>query len=61
MKVPLIIYADTEPLLEKLGICHCDPEFCEISKNTFFTEHLWATASEYRNRCSTKLYERAQF
>ena len=19
-------------------------EFCEISKNTFFTEHLWATA-----------------
>ena len=21
----------------------CD--FCEISKNTFFTEHLWATAS----------------
>ena len=21
-------------------------EFCEISKNIFFTEHLWATASE---------------
>ena len=21
------------------------PEFCEISKNTSFTEHLWATAS----------------
>ena len=20
-------------------------EFCEISKNTYFTEHLWATAS----------------
>ena len=20
-------------------------EFCEISKNTFFTEHLWATAA----------------
>ena len=20
-------------------------EFCEISKNTFFTEHLWANAS----------------
>ena len=20
-------------------------EFCEISKNTFFTEHLWASAS----------------
>ena len=23
-------------------------EFCEISKNTFFTEHLWATASVYQ-------------
>ena len=22
-------------------------EFCEISKNIFFTEHLWATAPEY--------------
>ena len=21
-------------------------EFCEISKKTFFTEHLWATASD---------------
>ena len=21
-------------------------EFCEISKNTFFTKHLWVTASE---------------
>ena len=21
-------------------------EFCEISKNTFFTEHLWETASD---------------
>ena len=21
-------------------------EFCEISKNTFFTEHLWTAASE---------------
>ena len=20
-------------------------EFCQISKNTFFTEHLWTTAS----------------
>ena len=23
-------------------------EFCEISKNIFFTEHLWATASVIR-------------
>ena len=23
-------------------------EFCEISKGTFFTEHLWATASGTR-------------
>ena len=22
-------------------------EFCEISKNTFFTEHIWATASGF--------------
>ena len=22
-------------------------EFCKISKNLFFTEHLWATASKY--------------
>ena len=22
-------------------------EFCEFSKNTFFTEHLWATASDF--------------
>ena len=24
-------------------------EFCEISKNTFFTEHLWTTVSEWKN------------
>ena len=23
-------------------------EFCKISKNTFFTEHVWTTASGYR-------------
>ena len=22
-------------------------EFCKVSKNTFFTEHIWATASAY--------------
>ena len=28
-------------------------EFCEISKNIFFTEHLWTTASVYlRNLCT---------
>ena len=25
-------------------------EFCEISKNVFLTEHLWATASELKYR-----------
>ena len=25
-------------------------EFCEISKNTFFTEHLWTTASKQINK-----------
>ena len=29
-------------------------EFCEISKNTFFTEHLWATASEDEIQCTCK-------
>ena len=24
-------------------------EFCDISKNTFFTEHIWTTASKYSN------------
>ena len=24
-------------------------EFCELSKNTLFTEHLWARAPEYNN------------
>ena len=28
-------------LCKKVFFC----EFCEISKNTFFTEHLWTTAS----------------
>ena len=27
-------------------------EFCEISKNTFFTEHLWTTASVYNTEVS---------
>ena len=30
-------------------------EFCEIFKNAFFTEHLWATASE-SNIFSVKIY-----
>ena len=32
-------------------VCSC--EFCEISKNTFFTEHLWATASVAASEPST--------
>ena len=27
-------------------------EFCEISKNTFFTEHLWTTASVSNRKCA---------
>ena len=27
----------------------CSSEFCEISKNTFFTEHFWATVSTKSN------------
>ena len=27
----------------------CSSEFCEIFKNTFFTEHFWATVSTKSN------------
>ena len=30
-------------------------EFCEISKNTVFTEHLWATASAHENNLTIAL------
>ena len=33
----------TKETLAQLFSC----EFWEISKNTFFTEHLWATASDF--------------
>ena len=33
--------------IEKETLAHVfSYEFCEISKNTFFIEHLWATASD---------------
>ena len=36
----------TATLLKKESLTQVfSREFCEISKNTFFTEHLWATAS----------------
>ena len=28
-------------------------EYCEISKNKFFTEHLWTTASEQMKQCGS--------
>ena len=31
-------------------------EFCEIFKNTFFTEHLWATASEEHLRTAAPTF-----
>ena len=30
-------------------------EFCEVYKNTFFTEHLWATASVIMRRSDLSL------
>ena len=37
-------FTETQNLQETLAqVFSC--EFCEISKNTFFTEHLWKTAS----------------
>ena len=35
-------------LLEKRLAHVFSCEFCEISKNTFFTEHRWTTASDYK-------------
>ena len=32
-------------------------EFCEISKNIFFTEHLWVTASEELNTFLIYFYQ----
>ena len=32
-------------------------EFCQISNNTFFTEHLWATASILREERRLKQIE----
>ena len=29
-------------------------ELCEISKNTYFTEHLWATAAVYHKKFITE-------
>ena len=31
-------------------------KFCEICKNTFFTEHLWAALSELNNLDSVKSF-----
>ena len=31
---------------ETLALYVFSYEFCEISKNTFFTEHVWTTASD---------------
>ena len=33
-------------------------EFCEIFKNTLFTEHLFTTASEYREDLQKKYVQR---
>ena len=32
-------------------------EFCEFSKNTFFTEHLWATTNERLDKISKDVTE----
>ena len=31
-------------------------EFCKMSKNTFFAEHLWATASEFMDFFYVKIF-----
>ena len=31
-------------------------EFCEISRNTFFTEHLWTTASDLQKQLFANVF-----
>ena len=42
-RVSFLIFFIKKVTLAQVFSC----EFCEISKNTFFTEHLWATASVF--------------
>ena len=35
----------------------CFPEFCKISTNTFFTEHLWTTAFVLHSATDQKMME----
>ena len=45
-RVSFLIFFIKKVTLAQVFSC----EFCEISKNTFFTEHLWATASSRTRR-----------
>ena len=44
----LEILQDLQLYLKKGSGTHVFCEFCKIFKNTFFTEHLWTTASVIR-------------
>ena len=40
-------------VIKKETLAHVFPcEFCEISKNTFLIEHVWATASKFMKKLS---------
>ena len=39
---------DSEAVVQNCLLKRCSCEFCEIFKNTFFTKHLWTTASVIR-------------
>ena len=49
-----IDYEMDSHLLAQVSSC----EFCEISKNTFFTEHLWTTASIFMSFTNSRIYWR---
>ena len=46
MKVPFIIYADLESLLEKMSTCHNNPE---KSSTTKINKHTLSGYSSFRN------------
>ena len=50
MKVPFIIYADTESLLEKIDTCHCNSEKPPTNKINKHTTSGYSLCRHYRGK-----------
>ena len=60
MKVPFIIYADLEPLLEKMNTCHNNPEkssTAKINKHAHLVIHCLHTAHLIQQKISLIIKE----